>query len=138
LEADLSIITGINAVSLQPNSGAQGEFTGLRVIRKYQEQFPGKKRDVCLIPVSAHGTNPAPAAMAGMRIVPVMCDTKTGNLDMQDLKAKCECWFTQGPRSGCNVQPESGQNSVDNYNTILMATERSGGTGCKAQYATTI
>lgn len=90
LEADLSEITGFDAVSLQPNSGAQGEFTGLRVIRKYQEQQPGKKRDICLIPVSAHGTNPASAAMAGMRVVTVKCDTKTGNLDMQDLKAKCE------------------------------------------------
>ena len=90
LEADLSEITGFNAVSLQPNSGAQGEFTGLRVIRKYQEQQPGKKRDICLIPVSAHGTNPASAAMAGMRVITVKCDTKTGNLDMQDLKSKCE------------------------------------------------
>jgi glycine dehydrogenase len=90
LEADLATITGFDAVSLQPNSGAQGEFTGLRVIRKYQEQQPGKKRDICLIPVSAHGTNPASAAMAGMRVVTVKCDTKTGNLDMKDLKTKCE------------------------------------------------
>lgn len=90
LEADLAKITGFNAVSLQPNSGAQGEFTGLRVIRKYQEQQPGKKRDICLIPVSAHGTNPASAAMAGMRVVTVKCDTKSGNLDMADLKAKCK------------------------------------------------
>ena len=90
LEADLSKITGFDAVSLQPNSGAQGEFTGLRVIRKYHEQHPGKKRDICLIPVSAHGTNPASAAMAGMRVVTIKCDTKTGNLDMADLKAKCE------------------------------------------------
>jgi glycine dehydrogenase len=90
LEADLSQITGFDAVSLQPNSGAQGEFTGLRVIRKFQEQQPGKKRDICLIPVSAHGTNPASAAMAGMRVVTVKCDAKTGNLDMHDLKAKCE------------------------------------------------
>ncbi|TVY30623.1 putative glycine dehydrogenase (decarboxylating), mitochondrial [Lachnellula hyalina] len=90
LEVDLAKITGFDAVSLQPNSGAQGEFTGLRVIRKYQEQQPGKKRDICLIPVSAHGTNPASAAMAGMRVVTVKCDTKTGNLDMADLKAKCQ------------------------------------------------
>jgi len=90
LEADLAKITGFDAVSLQPNSGAQGEFTGLRVIRKYQEQQPGKKRDICLIPVSAHGTNPASAAMAGMRVVTVKCDTKSGNLDMADLKSKCE------------------------------------------------
>lgn len=90
LEADLSVITGFDAVSLQPNSGAQGEFTGLRVIRKYQEQQPGRKRDICLIPVSAHGTNPASAAMVGMRVVTIKCDTKSGNLDMEDLKAKCE------------------------------------------------
>jgi glycine dehydrogenase len=90
LEKDLSNITGFHSVSLQPNSGAQGEFAGLRVIRKYQEQQPGKKRDICLIPVSAHGTNPASAAMAGMRVVPIKCDTTTGNLDMADLKAKCE------------------------------------------------
>ena len=90
LEADLAEITGFAAVSLQPNSGAQGEFAGLRVIRKYQEQQPGKKRDICLIPVSAHGTNPASAAMAGMRVVTIKCEASTGNLDMDDLKAKCE------------------------------------------------
>ena len=90
LEDQLAHITGFDAVSLQPNSGAQGEFAGLRLIRKYQEEQPGKKRDICLIPVSAHGTNPASAAMAGMRVVTVKCDTKTGNLDMDDLKAKCE------------------------------------------------
>ena len=90
LEQNLAEITGFAAVSLQPNSGAQGEFTGLRVIRKFQETKPGKKRDICLIPVSAHGTNPASAAMAGMRVVTIKCDTDTGNLDMEDLKAKCE------------------------------------------------
>ncbi|KAH7400669.1 glycine cleavage system P-protein-domain-containing protein [Phaeosphaeria sp. MPI-PUGE-AT-0046c] len=90
LEDDLADITGFHSISLQPNSGAQGEFAGLRVIRKYQEQQPGKKRDICLIPVSAHGTNPASAAMAGMRVVAVKCDTATGNLDIADLKAKCE------------------------------------------------
>ena len=90
LERDLAEITGFDAVSLQPNSGAQGEFAGLRVIRKYQEMQPGKKRDICLIPVSAHGTNPASAAMCGMRVVSIKCETGTGNLDMADLKAKCE------------------------------------------------
>ncbi|MCJ1415748.1 glycine decarboxylase subunit P [Xylographa parallela] len=90
LERDLAEITGFDAVSLQPNSGAQGEFTGLRVIRKYQEMQPGQKRDICLIPVSAHGTNPASAAMCGMRVVTIKCETGTGNLDMTDLKAKCE------------------------------------------------
>ena len=90
LESNLAEITGFDAVSLQPNSGAQGEFTGLRVIRKYLEQQPGKKRDICIIPVSAHGTNPASAAMCGMRVVTIKCDKITGNLDMEDLKAKCE------------------------------------------------
>lgn len=90
LESDLAEITGFHSVSLQPNSGAQGEFAGLRVIRKYHENQPGKKRDICLIPVSAHGTNPASAAMAGMRVVTIKCDSKTGNLDMQDLQAKCK------------------------------------------------
>ena len=90
LEKDLAEITGFDAVSLQPNSGAQGEFTGLRVIRKYLEEQPGKKRDICLIPVSAHGTNPASAAMCGMRVVTIKCENGTGNLDMADLKAKCE------------------------------------------------
>ena len=90
LEADLANITGFSKISLQPNSGAQGEFTALRVIRKYLEQQPGKKRDICLIPVSAHGTNPASATMAGMRVVTIKCDSATGNLDMDDLRAKCE------------------------------------------------
>ena len=90
LERDLAEITGFDAVSLQPNSGAQGEFAGLRVIRKYLEMQPGKKRDICLIPVSAHGTNPASAAMCGMRVVTLKCDSGTGDLDLADLKAKCE------------------------------------------------
>ncbi|KAI9808082.1 MAG: glycine decarboxylase subunit P [Phylliscum demangeonii] len=90
LEADLAEITGFAAVSLQPNSGAQGEFAGLRIIRKYHETMPGEKRDICLIPVSAHGTNPASAAMAGMRVVTVNCESRTGNLDMADLTSKCE------------------------------------------------
>lgn len=90
LEKDLAEITGFDGISLQPNSGAQGEFAGLRLIRKYQEMQPGKKRDICLIPVSAHGTNPASAAMCGMRVVTIRCETGTGNLDMEDLKAKCQ------------------------------------------------
>ncbi|KAL9604341.1 MAG: hypothetical protein Q9219_000529 [cf. Caloplaca sp. 3 TL-2023] len=94
LEKDLAEITGFHAVSLQPNSGAQGEFSGLRVIRRWQETYnearTGKKRDICLIPVSAHGTNPASAAMAGMRVVTIKCEPSTGNLDMSDLQEKCE------------------------------------------------
>ena len=90
LEEQLARITAMDAVSLQPNSGAQGEFAGLRAIRRYHESRGDTKRDICLIPVSAHGTNPASAAMAGMRVVPVKCDAKTGNLDVADLEAKCE------------------------------------------------
>ncbi|TEA16285.1 putative glycine dehydrogenase [Colletotrichum sidae] len=90
LSEQLKGITAMDAVSLQPNSGAQGEFAGLRAIRKYHEQNPGKKRDICLIPVSAHGTNPASAAMAGMRVVPIKCDAVTGNLDIADLEEKCK------------------------------------------------
>lgn len=90
LEDQLKQITAMDGVSLQPNSGAQGEFAGLRAIRKFHESKGDSKRDICLIPVSAHGTNPASAAMAGMRVVPVKCNTKTGNLDLADLEAKCE------------------------------------------------
>ena len=74
-------------MSLQPNSGASGEYAGLRSIRAYQASKGEGARDVCLIPVSAHGTNPASAAMAGMRIVAIGCDDE-GNVDMADLKAK--------------------------------------------------
>ncbi|KAH6894202.1 glycine cleavage system P-protein-domain-containing protein [Thelonectria olida] len=90
LGKNLSTITGMDEVSLQPNSGAQGEFAGLRVIKRYHESKEGgERRTICLIPVSAHGTNPASAAMAGMQVVPIKCDPKTGNLDIVDLKAKC-------------------------------------------------
>ncbi|KAG6107729.1 hypothetical protein E4U14_004043 [Claviceps sp. LM454 group G7] len=90
IRRQLAVLTGMDDTSLQPNSGAQGEFAGLRAIRKYHERQPGPKRDICLIPVSAHGTNPASAAMAGMRVVPVKCDLATGNLDLADLEAKCK------------------------------------------------
>jgi glycine dehydrogenase len=83
LETWLAEITGFAAVSLQPNAGSQGEYTGLLVIRAYQQA----KRHICLIPVSAHGTNPASAAMAGMKVVPVACDA-AGNIDLNDLRTK--------------------------------------------------
>ena len=89
LETRLCEITGFYAVSFQPNSGAQGEFTGLLVIRKFHEAQGQGHRKTCLIPVSAHGTNPASAAMAGMDIVPVAC-TAEGDIDLADLKAKAE------------------------------------------------
>lgn len=87
LANDLKEITGFEGVSLQPNSGAQGEFAGLSVIRAYHQARGEERRNVCLIPISAHGTNPASAAMCGMDIVIVQCDSE-GNLDMQDLKQK--------------------------------------------------
>ena len=88
LEAWLAEIAGFTAVSLQPNAGSQGEYAGLMVIKAYQEQRGQDQRHVCLIPVSAHGTNPASAVIAGMQVVPVTCDSE-GNIDIQDLQAKC-------------------------------------------------
>jgi len=87
LEAWLAEITGFSAVSLQPNAGSQGEYSGLMVIRAYHRSQGEFHRDVCLIPVSAHGTNPASAAMVGLTVVPVACD-KQGNVDLTDLEAK--------------------------------------------------
>ncbi|MBT8378255.1 MAG: aminomethyl-transferring glycine dehydrogenase [Ignavibacteria bacterium] len=89
LEKDLCEITGFDAVSLQPNSGAQGEFSGLMVIRAYQKDRGEENRNVVLIPSSAHGTNPASAVMAGMKVLVVNCD-KYGNIDIDDLKLKAE------------------------------------------------
>ncbi len=87
LEQYLNEITGFAATSLQPNSGAQGEFTGLMVIKKYLEHIGEGRRNVTLIPSSAHGTNPASAVMAGTRVVIVACD-EHGNIDVDDLRAK--------------------------------------------------
>ncbi|MFI3322533.1 MAG: aminomethyl-transferring glycine dehydrogenase [Rikenellaceae bacterium] len=87
LERNLSIITGFAAVSNQPNSGAAGEYSGLMVIRAYHAYCGNSHRNVVLIPASAHGTNPASAAMAGMKIVVVACDDK-GNIDVEDFRKK--------------------------------------------------
>ena len=87
LEDMLKRITGFAAVSLQPNAGSQGEYAGLLVIRRYHASCGEGRRNVCLIPSSAHGTNPASAAMAGMTVVVVGCD-ENGNIDVGDLKAK--------------------------------------------------
>ncbi|MGH7221116.1 MAG: aminomethyl-transferring glycine dehydrogenase, partial [Nitrospiraceae bacterium] len=87
LEAWLAEITGLSAVSLQPNAGSQGEYTGLMVIRAYHRSQGEEHRDVCLIPLSAHGTNPASATMVGMTVVTVACD-RQGNVDLTDLEAK--------------------------------------------------
>ncbi|MBL8763074.1 MAG: aminomethyl-transferring glycine dehydrogenase [Phycisphaerae bacterium] len=87
LERWLADITGFHAVSLQPNAGSQGEYAGLLVIRAYHAARGQPHRDVCLIPTSAHGTNPASAVVAGMRVVPVACDER-GNIDVNDLRAR--------------------------------------------------
>jgi glycine dehydrogenase len=87
LEKDLCVITGFDACSLQPNSGAQGEYAGLLVIKAYHEHRGDHHRNVILIPISAHGTNPASAAMCGFKIVIVACDDK-GNIDMNDMRSK--------------------------------------------------
>jgi len=89
LEDMLCDLTGFTAFSLQPNAGSQGEYAGLLVIRKYQEIAGEAHRNVCLIPASAHGTNPASAVMAGMKVVIVTCDDQ-GNVDLADLRAKSE------------------------------------------------
>ncbi|MCD8405916.1 aminomethyl-transferring glycine dehydrogenase [Tenacibaculum dicentrarchi] len=89
LENQLNVITGFAGTSLQPNSGAQGEFAGLMVIRAYHESNDDAHRNICLIPASAHGTNPASAVMAGMKVVVTKTDEK-GNIDVEDLRAKAE------------------------------------------------
>ena len=80
----LAAITGLPGVSLQPNSGAHGEYAGLMVIRAYLESKGNAKRKICLIPESAHGTNPASAIMCGMKVIIVKCD-RHGNIDFDDL-----------------------------------------------------
>ena len=89
LESYLSEITGFHATSLQPNSGAQGEYSGLMVIRAYHSANGDKHRNICLIPSSAHGTNPASAVMAGMKVLVVKTD-EAGNIDWEDLSKKAE------------------------------------------------
>jgi glycine dehydrogenase len=89
LDKDLSEITGFEKVSLQPNSGAQGEYAGLMVIKAYHETRGDHHRNICLIPASAHGTNPASAVMAGMKVVVTKCD-ENGNINVADLKDKAE------------------------------------------------
>ena len=89
LEKDLAVISGFSATSLQPNSGASGEYAGLMVIQAYHKNNGQTHRNICLIPSSAHGTNPASASMAAMEIVIVNCDAN-GNIDIADLKAKAE------------------------------------------------
>ena len=89
LAEQLATITGFDSVSLQPNSGASGEYAGLMAIRAFHLANGDENRKMCIIPVSAHGTNPASAVMAGMTIVPVGVDAQ-GNINIQELKQKAE------------------------------------------------
>ena len=89
LEKWLVNITGLHSCSLQPNSGAQGEYAGLMVVRAYHQNNGNTERNICLIPESAHGTNPASAVMAGMQVIVIKCD-ESGNIDVGDLKQKAE------------------------------------------------
>ncbi|HEX6133427.1 MAG TPA: aminomethyl-transferring glycine dehydrogenase [Longimicrobiales bacterium] len=124
LEAWLAEITGFERISLQPNAGSQGEYTGLLVIRAYHESNDQAVRDVCLIPQSAHGTNPASAVMAGFEVVVVKSDER-GNIDIPDLRAKAEQYadrlgalmvtypsthgiFEEGIRTICEIVHEHG------------------------------
>jgi glycine dehydrogenase len=124
LEGWLAEITGFAATSLQPNSGAQGEYTGLLVIRAYHQDRGDSHRDVCLIPASAHGTNPASAVMAGMQVV-VVKSTGEGTIDLEDLEAKAKQHadrlsafmvtypsthgvFEEGIRDACRIVHEHG------------------------------
>ncbi|MGO2132257.1 MAG: aminomethyl-transferring glycine dehydrogenase [Halomonas sp.] len=133
----LAEITGYDHVSMQPNSGAQGEYAGLVAIRRYQQAQGQQHRDICLIPSSAHGTNPASAAMANMKVVVVECD-EDGNIDIADLKAKAEQHsdalsaimltypsthgvFEEGVREACSiVHQHGGQVYIDGANMNAM------------------
>ena len=94
LETQLSVITGYSAISLQPNAGSQGEYAGLLAIDAFHKKNGDHQRKICLIPESAHGTNPASAQMAGMKVVAINCDKK-GNIDLEDLKEKAEKYSTE-------------------------------------------
>jgi glycine dehydrogenase len=137
LEAWLAKITGFSAVSLQPNAGSQGEYAGLLTIRAYHEHRGQGRRTICLIPTSAHGTNPASAAAAGLHVVPVACDAR-GNVDLADLSAKAEQHrdelsalmltypsthgvFEEGVRDICRIVHENGgQVYLDGANMNAM------------------
>ena len=137
LERMLCAITGFDAVSLQPNAGSQGEYAGLLCIRRYHESRGEGGRDVCLIPASAHGTNPASAIMAGMRVVVVACD-ESGNVDLRDMELKAREYserlgalmitypsthgvFEEGIVDICNVVHEhGGQVYMDGANLNAM------------------
>ena len=106
LENWLAEITGFDAISLQPNAGSQGEFAGLLAIREYHASRNEAHRNVCLIPTSAHGTNPASANMAGFKVVSVAC-LKDGDIDLADLRAKAEAARARPRRADGDVSIDS-------------------------------
>ncbi|XP_060529561.1 glycine dehydrogenase (decarboxylating), mitochondrial [Cylas formicarius] len=125
LEKDLCAITGYDRISFQPNSGAQGEYAGLRAIRCYHEARGDKHRDVCLIPVSAHGTNPASAQMAGMRVEAVRV-RGDGTIDVEDLRTKAEKYRN---RLSCLMITYPSTNGVfeDTVAEVCDITHKNGG-----------
>ena len=100
LAGQLTEITGFDSVSLQPNSGASGEYAGLMAIRAYHQSRGDSHRNVCVIPTSAHGTNPASAVMAGMKIVSVSTDAE-GNINKDELRQKAEQHANECARHRC-------------------------------------
>jgi len=125
LEAWLCTITGFDSISMQPNSGAQGEYAGLVAIRKYHLSCGQGQRDICLIPSSAHGTNPATAQMVGMQVVIVDCD-RGGNIDLQDLERKAA---EAGDRLACLMITYPSTHGVyeENVREICAAIHAQGG-----------
>ena len=125
LQQWLCTITGFDAISMQPNSGAQGEYAGLVAIRKYHESRGEGRRDICLIPSSAHGTNPATAQMVGMQVVIVDCD-RAGNVDLQDLERKAA---EAGERLACLMITYPSTHGVyeENVRQICAAIHAKGG-----------
>ena len=125
LEAWLSELTGFPGVSLQPNAGSQGEYAGLMVVRKYHQYCGEKQRNICLIPRSAHGTNPASAVMVGMRVVVVDCDDE-GNVDLIDLRAKAE-QYSQELAAAMVTYPSTHGVFEENIQEICEIVHRHGG-----------
>jgi len=125
LEKDLCEITGFSAISLQPNSGASGEYTGLLVIRQYHLSRGDSHRNICLIPASAHGTNPASAVMAGMHVVVVKTD-ENGNIDLQDLKEKASA-HSQDLAAIMITYPSTHGVFEENIREVIAEVHKNGG-----------
>jgi glycine dehydrogenase len=125
LEQDLCKITGFAAISLQPNSGAAGEYTGLLVIRQYHVNRGDSNRNICLIPASAHGTNPASAVMAGMQVVVTKTDLE-GNIDIQDLKEKATT-YSQNLAAMMITYPSTHGVFEENIREVIEVVHQHGG-----------